>query len=55
MSYVNFDEERDWVAEEQEREDECYYGAEVCVDSQCRDIESCLGCFVITPPKETIQ
>ena len=52
MSHVDFEEERDWVAEEMERQGECYYGAEVCVDSRCRDTESCLGCFVIAPPKK---
>lgn len=31
---------------------ECYYGAEFCIDPLCRDVESCLGCDVILPPKE---
>ena len=51
MSHVDFEEERDWVAEEKERADECYYGAEVCCDHKCRDMEGCVGCFVIAPPK----
>lgn len=28
-------------------EDECYYGFECCIDSGCRDIESCLGCELL--------
>jgi hypothetical protein len=45
-------EETDWIEQEMNAEDECYYGMDFCIDSFCRDVESCLGCSVITPDFE---
>lgn len=42
-------DETDWIDDEMLSEDECYYGMDFCIDSFCRDFESCLGCPVITP------
>jgi len=33
--------------EQEDDEDECYYGFEGCIDPRCRDIESCLGCELL--------
>lgn len=33
----------------------CYYGMDECHDPDKRDLESCLGCWVIAPPKKVIQ
>lgn len=44
-------DEEDWVEEDMREEDECYYGFEVCIDSFCRDFESCLGCPLLKEEK----
>ena len=46
------EEEEDWVEREMEQEDECYYGFGVCIDPDCRDMESCVGCRLLYPKKE---
>ena len=33
-------------------EESCYYGFGACIDPDCRDIESCLGCELLYPPDE---
>ena len=33
-------------------EEECYHGFGACIDPDCRDLESCLGCELLYPPDE---
>ncbi len=30
-----------------DEEEECYYGFDVCIDPGCRDVENCLGCELL--------
>lgn len=45
LSYEEFE------SDEREERNECYYGMDECHDPDNRDLESCLGCWVIAPPK----
>lgn len=47
MYYTEYNEE-----EIPDKDDECYYGFDSCVDLVLRDHCGCIGCFVICPPKE---
>ena len=33
-------------------EEECDYFGGPCIDPDCRDLESCLGCDLLYPPEE---
>lgn len=39
----------------EEEEKECYHGFGDCIDPNCRDLESCLGCELLGPEKADEQ
>ena len=41
------DEEERMIAEEMEEQESCYHGFGECIDPDCRDMESCLGCELL--------
>lgn len=43
--------EEDWVERERREQDECYHGFDPCIDPDCRDRESCIGCPLLYPKK----
>jgi hypothetical protein len=43
-------EEQDAIQDMMDKEDECYYGCDFCLDSFLRDCCGCIGCEVIAPP-----
>lgn len=45
---MNYEEYEDPI----EEENECYYGFGCCIDFDCRDRESCLGCELLYPSKK---
>lgn len=50
MSY--FDSEAYEVEMEREERESCYHGFGECIDQNCRDHESCIGCELLYPQKE---
>jgi hypothetical protein len=45
-------DEPDAIQDMMDKEDECYYGCDFCLDSFLRDNCGCIGCEVITPKND---